>query len=294
MSLIDKTFMKYWGFSLVGLKCKMKFIMNRFTRLLLKHVFRKAYEQWDWFEKPFTLRDCVFMSKDGLLLKGYDKSILTALSSSHEPFFHSILKKVLKENSVFIDVGAHLGGFTLRAAKLCSKGLVIALEPDPRNYYYLVTNIALNSINNVIALPFAAHSTSWKIVKFNISKNSGHSSTISTHRNKVLFTTYATTISLDNIVAMLGLEKVDAIKIDVEGAEVEVLKGSKKILKNGTVLLIEIHSKNNLTQCRKILEKQNYTYKTLHTSPKNQWHKHIIAHPAKKNTPTTKKHNPQP
>lgn len=63
----------------------------------------------------------------------------------------------LRKGDVFIDVGAHIGKYTILVAKIVGKeGLVIAIEPNPENYETLLENIKLNNLKNVIAVNIAA------------------------------------------------------------------------------------------------------------------------------------------
>jgi precorrin-6B methylase 2 len=56
----------------------------------------------------------------------------------------------LLDSSVIIDIGAHIGTFTVRACrKIKGKGLVVAIEPEPSNLQYLVINLSINKCKNV-------------------------------------------------------------------------------------------------------------------------------------------------
>lgn len=277
ISLMDRMFVRRWGFSPLGLKCKARFVVNRLARLCFKYLHRELYEKWNWFEKPLSLRNCMFICKDGIVFKGYDADAMVA-SASHEPFFIEVLEKVLHEDSVFVDVGAHIGGFTLRAAKTCNRGLVVAFEPDPRNYYYLVQNIMINNVNNVVALALAL-SGAWKLVEFSVSKHSVLSSTTDLHKDSTLFKTMVLAAPLDGVAEIMGLSRVDAIKIDVEGAEVEVVKGATRTLQHyKPVLLIEIHGEEQYKQVMRYLRMLGYETKVVRKSPLYEWHKHVVAY----------------
>lgn len=75
---------------------------------------------------------------------------------SFEPWMWRYLED-LKEDDVFIDVGAHVGLYSVYAANRLRRGLVISIEANPENYRFLVTNIQINSLNNVIAMNLAAY-----------------------------------------------------------------------------------------------------------------------------------------
>src|SRR5918999_1806292 len=157
-----------------------------------------------------------------------------------------------KEGDVVVDVGAHIGRYTIIASKRVGPtGKVIAIEAEPSNFEILNRNIELNRLANVTALNYAAFS---KEAKIKIYLPGGD-----------IFTKYNTIISnwiwvkpydkfvevngntLDNLLQQIGIRQVNWIKIDVEGAEFEVSKGATNLLLNNKniVLLIEVHGSPN-------------------------------------------------
>jgi len=149
----------------------------------------------------------------------------------------------IREDDVIIDVGAHVGVFTLKASRKAKEGKVIAIEPHPQNYMLLLKNITINKLENVIPINLAL-SDSEGVAKLYISRKSlGH--TIKEKRIELSREEFSTHISyievetktLDQVVNELGLSKVDFIKIDVEGAELDVLKGATKTLEENNVFL---------------------------------------------------------
>ena len=130
-------------------------------------------------------------------------------------------------SGVFLDIGAHIGKYTLIVAKkLGNNGFVIAVEPEKSAYNFLLKNIKLNNLNNVIPLKLAAysHDTTLKLYhapeprETTIMKDYGIGYEIVKAR------------ALDNVLKDLGVKDVDLVKIDVEGSEYDVLKGMKEIL----------------------------------------------------------------
>jgi hypothetical protein len=75
MNPVDNFYIKLWGFSVTGLRCKIKLVINRLIRLVFKWLNKETYMRWDWFKKPLDLKECIFVSEDGLLFKGYDIKI---------------------------------------------------------------------------------------------------------------------------------------------------------------------------------------------------------------------------
>ena len=153
-----------------------------------------------------------------------------------------------KRGDIVVDVGAHVGKYTIIASKMVgSQGKVIAIEAHPVNYNILKQNIAINRLNNVIALNYAVHSTKTLINLYEQSQEEGLTiyNTIMTNRlllnNQKYIEVKADT--LDSLLLENGIKQVNWIKIDVEGAEFEVLKGATNILSDSKdiSLLIELH-----------------------------------------------------
>jgi len=158
-----------------------------------------------------------------------------------------------KDGGIVVDVGAHYGRYTLIAAKRVGpKGKVIAIEADPNNFDMLNKNIKLNELSeNVITLNYAASSNKSKVKLSIPEKKSGHTiySSIITSRAPTVKFMEVNANTLDNLLHENGisLEEVNWIKIDVEGAELEVVKGATNILSKSMdiSLLIEIHDVGN-------------------------------------------------
>jgi FkbM family methyltransferase len=123
-----------------------------------------------------------------------------------------------------LDIGAHIGRYALEIAKAVGeKGLVIAIEPQPENYACLVKNIRLNKFENITALNVAG----WdKDCKMELFSTGGSSPSLKWNHGLGGFMVEARV--LDNLVKGI---KVDWIKIDVEGAEYEVLRGLENTLR---------------------------------------------------------------
>ena len=137
------------------------------------------------------------------------------------------------QGGIVVDIGAHIGIFTIKAAKAAGeKGLVVAIEPEPSNIALLLNNIAVNEITNVIVVAKAASSYKGK-PKLYLSHSSGGHSLVNSLDNYI----EVETDSLDNIMSELGLPRVDFVKIDAEGSELEVLKGAEKLLASHDVKL---------------------------------------------------------
>lgn len=200
-----------------------------------------------------------------------------------------------KQEDVVIDVGAHIGPYTLKASSLVGvNGKVLAIEADPSNYNILNRNIDLNKFTNATAVNYAAYSKEEKIKLYLPSKEEEEEEKELSHtkyntiiqdraHNETKFVEVQAN-TLDYLLQSNGIkhEKVNWIKIDVEGAEFEVLKGAKDILSksNNISLLIEIHnlSAANTNLYEPIKEFLNsYNYKIDFEKIAKSGEKHIIA-----------------
>jgi len=146
----------------------------------------------------------------------------------------------LKEGDVVVDAGANIGLFTIKAGRIVGdKGKVIAIEPDPNILGFLKRNIELNSLKNVIVVPKGVYSHKGKL-RFNVAAEIGEGSLY----ERQLFGMYRPTgfvevevDTLDNILE-LEISKVDFVKMHIEGAEIEALKGMDGVLKGRPKLAI--------------------------------------------------------
>jgi FkbM family methyltransferase len=146
----------------------------------------------------------------------------------------SFVRSCLDRGSVFVDVGANIGYYTLVASKLIgSSGRVYAIEPIPQTITILKANVKINECFNVIVHEKAAWSSRDKLTLKIPGKWYG---LVSAFRNGVNIIVDATT--LDEL--LQAEDQIDCIKIDVEGAELRVLQGAKKVLKRTRYIILEL------------------------------------------------------
>jgi len=146
---------------------------------------------------------------------------------------------------VFIDVGAHIGYYTMLVHKLGAEK-IIAIEPDPRVFRILNRSIEANKLDNIITINRAAYDKSNVKLELHLSTKSGLSSIFSSHLTKTRCGTITIkTITLDEVYRSLNLDKIDVVKIDVEGAESYVLSGANEIINAfRPIFLVEIKIQN--------------------------------------------------
>jgi FkbM family methyltransferase len=145
----------------------------------------------------------------------------------------------IERGETVLDVGACIGDTTFpMAVKVGVDGFVIAVEPHPINIECLKLNLA--SFRNVEVVEKAVWNTTG-VIRFNVSKTpSGHSILEHPERDRY------TEVSCDTLDNIVGDRKIDFAKIDVQGAEVQVLEGGARFLRTTRKLVVEAHDQYNV------------------------------------------------
>lgn len=156
-----------------------------------------------------------------------------------------------KLGETVVDVGAHIGLYTLMASKMLgTEGRVISVEPDASNLVMLRKNIALNNLNNVLVLPIALGDTNGQKAFYAGIMPTGSSLNPSDSRirHKVRSTSTIGIMTLDSLLEKLGVNSVDWLKIDAENMDLEVLMGAEHLLRTsrGISIIIEASSKKTV------------------------------------------------
>jgi FkbM family methyltransferase len=187
-----------------------------------------------------------------------------------------------KQGDIVVDIGAHMGRYTIISSKrVGTNGKVVAIEAHPGNFEMLNRNIKLNQLTNVIPLNYAVYSKETKIKLYVPGEESGYTvyNTIMSNRtgNEDKFVEVnANTLDYLLQLNQIKEEEVNWIKIDVEGAEFEVLKGATNVLSKSKdiSLLIEVHGPDNY---RPVVEFLNlYNFKIEFEKNHESGDKHII------------------
>ncbi len=145
----------------------------------------------------------------------------------------------------FFDIGANFGLYTMQMAASGMVRQVVAFEPDSRNYAQLQANLYLNGLSATVRAHHCAVSDTNAPVLFEIypEASTGQSRISTTGEGKT--TTTVDAITLDGMFAALSGKKI-AMKIDVEGHEIQALRGAEHVLRhNGCLLQIEAWPENS-------------------------------------------------
>ena len=167
-------------------------------------------------------------------------------SGEWEPGSWKMMAEHLAPGSTFVDVGAQIGYYSLKAGPVVGPGgHVIAVEPNPATISKLQANIAASGASMVAVAPVACSDSEGVLDLFAAPEsNTGETSLSKTNASQsgVVARSYKVRARpLDDIVREAGLSRVDVIKIDVEGAEYLVLKGGQQTLDRfHPMVLVEI------------------------------------------------------
>jgi FkbM family methyltransferase len=171
----------------------------------------------------------------------------------HEQQVTELLLDTLEGKKCFVDVGTNLGWYTCLASKKLSNGIVYGFEMDDQNFQLVQKNIALNFCENVNIFHAAIADHSGKVQYLRNSKSPSPSFRIAAENEITNFQQpNLVTVPAYTLDDFFEEKKIlpDVIKIDVEGAEFQVLTGMKNILSNKRpILFLEIHPKKLLFNC---------------------------------------------
>jgi FkbM family methyltransferase len=148
-----------------------------------------------------------------------------------EPHVVQVLKPLLTPSAVFIDIGANIGYFSLLAAPLVGgQGTVMAFEPNPDNCFLLGQSIRANGYTNIHVQPYAVTEraeTLGLFAPFPVS-NGQIISLLEANGQKENVSHIIGSVALDDLIG--DVERVDIIKMDIEGAEPQALRGMHRLL----------------------------------------------------------------
>jgi FkbM family methyltransferase len=205
-------------------------------------------------------------------------------SGDNELPLQEALADCLEPGGVFYDIGANVGFFTVIGARLVGPdGLVYAFEPVPENAAYVRLNTRLNHFQNVILTEKAVSSASGTGELALAAYSGGAALTTAAKPPDATKVIDIELVSVDDLVFTHGFRPPAVVKIDVEGAELDVLKGMSRILEEiRPILLYEIDDKlpenfqNKFRGCESLLTDAKYRVDRLPDSyPNTNW---IVGH----------------
>ncbi len=248
----------------------ISFIYSKFLNLIDPNGSEKYWEELTQKQIDERVDSGFRFKQDDYVTKVFDKRqklkfyTPTRIASFRAYTFFSKEKDTLEwiekhgdTNKVFFDIGANMGVYTLFYA-VTHKSKVYSFEPSFRNLDLLVRNVVLNNLSDYVSVISNPVFDRQVINNFSQSKNiAGMSEATFGDKKKEGISNYFSrfnesstnyktlSISIDKLVEDNLIQKPNLIKIDVDGNEIEVLKGAKKTIesKDCNTILVETRSK---------------------------------------------------
>jgi FkbM family methyltransferase len=270
------------------------FIVSRLDKYIIwKEKRRQLRLERAWL-KLFQNNDYIIHQlADGLKIKLYKDSVLSKLIyEDFETAEVDFLNEFLNDGDCFVDIGANIGLFSLYASKkIGSKGLVIAFEPAKQTHNRMLDNIQLNGLDNIKSFQLGLSDKN-EILELNISTD-GHeawNTFVPSTDNMFSLKEMVEVKSFDSFLEdnSFDINNISLVKLDVEGFEINVLKGSVDLLKsqNAPVFMIEFTDDNAISagncchELYKLLLQYKYTWYTYDATRKK-----LIPEPMRLNYP---------
>lgn len=172
-------------------------------------------------------------------------------------------------SGIVFDIGANIGAFSIYAAKSARR--IFAFEPESENYAQLQKNIALNRATNIEIYKKAIGATHGKALLYRATANTGATSLVSKVSRD---TEVVDVITLEEAMRIGGVERIDLLKMDIEGAEYQIFETvSDEVLSRIDAIEIETHPVpgKNKKDIAQRLERSGFTVATRRTSPLLFW-----------------------
>lgn len=236
---------KHTIYNFLGIKIK--------RRRYAEYMIEQIYNNMRLPENIFKFRNTFFY------LPNYPKCHIQNKIYNDADFYEHIyldkLSKYLPDNAVIIDIGANIGNHSIYWGTQNSASKVYSFEAIKSTYDILFKNIELNQLNNIV-IPFNialsdenGNANSNGVSEYNIGSTSITKST----DGKII------TKTLDSI--NLDTDRIDLIKIDVEGHEVNVLKGANETIKKYHPMIMIESFPEYFQEVNTILENHGYKMK---------------------------------
>ncbi len=192
-------------------------------------------------------KERLFISNEGikLMLTPNDASLMGIVYlGSMNPLETKLVKEKLKPGDTFFDIGAYIDGWhsLVAGGEVGELGKVYSFEPHPKFYKRFARNLKLNKLNNIKLENLAVADKAGFMTFFPAESSSSFFRNFNSKPNRKKTSIKVKVITLDDYIFKNKIKKIDMIKIDVEGAEMLVLKGANRTLQRDDApdLLIEV------------------------------------------------------
>ncbi len=161
----------------------------------------------------------------------------------------NLIKEIITEDSICFDVGANMGFYSIWLSKF-TKSKIYAFEPNKKNYRRLIENISINKDVNIIANNCGLSN---KLGTAKFTKNRDGENHIVLNDTDINIETIRLS-TIDEIIMINNIKKINYLKIDVEGFELNVLQGAKLCLANKQIDLIQLEINNSISNSNNSIE----------------------------------------
>tara|TARA_B100000929_G_C15452919_1_gene401796 strand:+ start:80 stop:853 length:774 start_codon:yes stop_codon:yes gene_type:complete len=196
---------------------------NFFSKIQIFFNSRKIFKNWYIYPKMYykftNEKYVIFETKTGLKIKIRTNSTdLMALTNVWMLNEYAVEDFQLAKNDTIIDVGAHIGLFSLLVSQFCKTGKIFSFEPISDNFNLLMSNLKLNHTENIHPFNLAVSKNTSSVDLFLSSDQSAHSIFSSDSEP-----TTVKSISLQRIFDENKISSCKLLKLDCEGAEYEII-----------------------------------------------------------------------
>lgn len=168
-----------------------------------------------------------------------DKWVLTDIWL-RDPYWHPGFS--LSASPVFVDIGAHIGAWTIYMSRRFPKARVVAFEPVPANYAILQANIRRNQLKSAAAFNVALAPQAGSLQLFFDPKHSAYSAQNPRRHHQQGAALSVRAATLADCLRQTGVTHIDLLKCDIEGAEFSLLPSlSSELLRNVSNVAVEYH-----------------------------------------------------
>ena len=228
-------------------------LKRRMTAFAFRNLYRGKISDYRYCKGVFTLK-----TGDGVVIK-------SVKDFDPAPLLEDFLHAKISRGDVIMDLGGNLGIVSVYLSRLAGpKGRVYVFEPDEKNFGLLSQNLVLNRADNIVPVKKGVWNRNGTLEFF-----SGGNYTSSFHKTDYIEKEKAkynvkkvTVVKLDDAARELKVKKLDLLKIDIEGSEIQALEGGEKTIKKfKPEIIVETHiiaGKSSEEGVKRVLEGFGY------------------------------------
>lgn len=213
--------------------------------VFVRRIIFFFWKEFVWFfirirNREQFIKRLIYSNTMYLNLKDTGISKELAVYKTHEPITTTLLRQEIQKGWHVVDIGANIGYYALQEADLVGKdGLVFAIEPAPETLKLLIRNIESNPYKNINLYDVAIGAENGTATMY--FSDSTNLSSLQHHSYLNGASTIVKVNTLDNLLA--NEKRIDFVQMDMEGFEVEAIKGMLQILKiHKPEIFLELHS----------------------------------------------------